>query len=88
MTDTQTDLLEKIVAEIAPRLTVKGDKEPWSIKEVAKYFKYDSTSYVLQNFVCLPDFPRSRRKRTAKGKTQPLWEAQEIIEWWNSWERE
>lgn len=79
MSDT-TDLLEKLVGEIAPRLTVKGDDELWSADEVGAFFKR-SPGYVLQTWACLPDFPKRINLPSGKKRGQPLWVAADIKAW-------
>lgn len=82
----ELELIEKLSKAISNNIcgsNVPLDKRPWTAEQCADYLNMEVGSF--HNTISpLPAFPRAIRVQTGKGRGQPRWIAQEVIDWWLS----
>ncbi|WP_245639739.1 hypothetical protein [Paraburkholderia heleia] len=72
-------LIDKIAALSKPIIPI--EVAMWDVAMIASYL-HRSESVVRERVVCTPSFPAAIRLPNAAGqKMQPLWCAQEVIDW-------
>jgi hypothetical protein len=79
---SEADLIERLAEAVAhhirPAIPVSIDL--WDIAMIAAYLKRDP-AVVRERIVCVPDFPKAIRFPTKNGRSQPLYNAAEVIKW-------
>jgi hypothetical protein len=81
-TTIDTNVLEQLVAALQrldkPAIPIAVDL--WDMATIAAYLKRD-VQVVRSRMACMPGFPKAIRLPTATGRTQPLYQASEIVAW-------
>jgi len=77
-----SDLIERLAAAVSERISrpIPVDIDLWDMETMAGYFKR-STSVVRERYACLPSFPKAIRLPSAKNGAHPLYKADEVIKW-------
>lgn len=88
MTTTNThDLIARLTEAVAalakPAIPLAYDL--WDIATIAAVLKRDP-QVVRERMACLPGFPKAIRLPTKTGRAQPLYNAQEVIAWVQSYQ--
>lgn len=83
---SETDLITKIAAAVAGQLRppIPLSIDLWDIEMIARFLKREAAT-VRDRMACLPGFPKAIRLPTTRGKAQPLYNAQEVIDWAQSY---
>lgn len=82
----ELELIEKLSRAISDNISgasVPLDKRPWSADQCADYLRIETATF-LRTIAPIPQFPRAIRAITGRGRGQPRWIAQEVIDWWLS----
>lgn len=78
----ESSVLEQLVAALEqlnkPAIPIEVDL--WDMAMIAAYLKRN-VQVVRERMSCLPDFPKAIRLPTSTGRTQPLYQAREIVAW-------
>lgn len=85
---SEADLIERLAVELGKRLkpSVPLSVALWTLDDIGAYLQR-SPRVIGERIASLPDFPKPIRLPSASssseksGKSQPLWEASEVIEW-------
>lgn len=84
---TTNQLIERLAEAVAaltkPAIPLSIDL--WDIATIATYLKRDP-QVVRERMACLPSFPKAIRLPTKTGRAQPLYNAQEVIKWVQSYQ--
>ncbi len=88
MSEQETSaLISQIAAAVAalakPAIPLSIDL--WDMALIAQYLKRD-VQVVRERMACLPSFPKAIRLPTKTGRAQPLYNAQEVIKWVQSYQ--
>lgn len=82
----ELELIERLSRAISNNIcgsNIPLDKRPWTAEQCADYLNMETKTF--QNTIApLPTFPKAIRTKTATGRGQPRWIAQEVIDWWLS----
>ena len=75
-------LIEKLAAALASHITptIPRDIELWDFEAIAAYFRR-SVRTVREDIAVLPSFPKPITLPTSRGKSHPLYKAEEIVRW-------
>ena len=86
MSETETALINKLAEAVAAlaRPATPLDIDMWDIATIAAVLKRDP-QVVRERMACLPSFPKAIRLPTKTGRAQPLYNAQEVINWIQSY---
>jgi len=76
-------LAEAVAALAKPAIPLSIDL--WDIATIATYLKRDP-QVVRERMACLSSFPKAIRLPTKTGRAQPLYNAQEVIKWAQSYQ--
>lgn len=82
----ELELIEKLSKAISDNISgasVPLDKRPWSAAQCADYLGIEVNTFHT-SIAPMPQFPRAIRAITGRGRSQPRWIAQEVIDWWLS----
>lgn len=79
---TEANLIDRLVEALQERLhpPIPVSIDLWDIAMIAAYLKRDP-AVVRERIVCVPDFPKAIRFPTKNGRSQPLYNAAEVIKW-------
>ena len=81
-TSIDYSMLEQLVAALQqlskPVIPIEVDL--WDMAMIAAYLKRD-VQVVRERMACMPGFPNAIRLPTKTGRSQPLYQAKEIITW-------
>jgi hypothetical protein len=82
-----TALLGKLAEAVAAlaRPAIPLSIELWDMATIALYLKRDA-QVVRERMACLPTFPKAIRIPTKTGRSQPLYNALEVIKWVQSYQ--
>lgn len=87
MITSDIDLIERLALAVAalvkPAIPLSVDL--WDIATIAQYLKREP-QVVRERMACLPSFPKAIRLPTKTGRAQPLYNAQEVIKWAQSYQ--
>lgn len=82
MASIDSSVLEQLVAALQqlnkPAIPIEVDL--WDMAMIAAYLKRD-VQVVRSRMACQPGFPKAIRLPTSTGRTQPLYQAREIVAW-------
>lgn len=82
----ELELIERLSRAISNNIcgsNIPLDKRPWTAEQCADYLRIGIGTF-HNTIAPLPTFPSAIRAQTAKGRGQPRWIAQEVIDWWLS----
>lgn len=79
---TEANFIERLAEAVAHHIrpAIPLSIELWDIATIAAYLKRDA-AVVRERIVCVPEFPKAIRFPTKLGRSQPLYNAMEVIKW-------
>ena len=82
----ETDLVVQLTAalEKLAKPSIPLEVDMWNFEMIGAYLKKNPAT-VRDRMACLPDFPKAHRLPTSRGRSQPLYNALEIIDWVKSY---
>lgn len=87
MNMSESDLIERLADAVATRVkpVIPLSIDLWDIATIAQYLKREP-QVVRERMACLSNFPKAIRLPTKTGRAQPLYNAQEVIKWAQSYQ--
>lgn len=84
---TEQDMMMQLAAAIEKlaRPTIPLSVDLWDMATIAQYLKRDP-QVVRERMACLPSFPKAIRLPTKAGRSQPLYQAADVIAWARSYQ--
>ncbi|QGZ42677.1 hypothetical protein IP92_04898 [Pseudoduganella flava] len=83
---SEADLIERLADALQNRLrpAIPLSVDLWDFEMIGAYLKRDPQT-VRDRMACLPSFPKAIRLPTKGGRSQPLFNAKDVIEWAQSY---
>lgn len=78
-------VIERLIAKLQQPIQVPISVARWDVKTCASFMRV-SESRFRQNYASREDFPKPARLPYKGGRGQPIYKAQEVIDWVDKWE--